>query len=117
MCGRLTIVQHSFQGVQDLLESGPILWAHDGNHGNTVSARTVYYQPTLGSAAQHFLMRLANWEGQELGRVSRWVGERKRKKERERGRKRRKGDERGREGGEYGHRSVQSNIVLLQFLL
>lgn len=42
-------------------------------------------------------MRLANWEGQELGRVSRWVGERKRKKERERGRKRKKGDERGRE--------------------
>ena len=54
-------------------------------------------------------MRLANWEGQELGRVSRWVRERKRKKEIERGRKRKKGDERGRR--EDNTNTDQCNLI------
>ena len=66
----------------------------------------------MGSAVQHFLIRVANWDGQELGRVSRWVrekeggreGKRKREnkeegKKREEGRKREKGRRKGEKGG------------------
>ena len=51
-------------------------------------------------------MRLANWEGQELGRVSRWVGERKKKKERGRGRR-----EMREEGREDNTDTDQCNLI------
>ena len=67
-------------------------------------------------------MRVANWDGQELGRVSRWVREKeggregKRKREnKEEGKKR----EKGRRKGEEGRRKIGieiSAINIVQYL-
>ena len=72
-------------------------------------------------------MRVANWEGQELGRVSRWVeekeggreGEEEGRRERK-GRREKKGERERKEGGreEEGRRKIgiEINVINIVFL-